>query len=317
MKIAITTHPFNEVDVLESAGHDVKCNPFGRRIKPDEVLPFVRDADAIIAGTETYTREMLEQCKAETISRVGVGYDNIDLQACRDLGIFVTYTPDAPRDGVAELTVAQIIALLRGIGKSGASIRRGEWKREMGQLISEVNIGILGVGRIGSRVAKLLKPFGGVTLGCDIDEKVLNDNQMWLNASSMDNRWLFEDCDIVTVHVPMNEQNRHLVNYPEINAMPRGSYLINNSRGAIVNESVVMNRLQTGQLAGYAADTFEEEPYTGPLAGRDDTLLTAHIGSSTKRCRYLMEKGAADNCIIALKGQKVPEKNIVPFERKE
>jgi D-3-phosphoglycerate dehydrogenase len=305
--VQVTAHPFGDHNgeprrVLERNGWEIRYNPYDRRIKPGEVADVVKDVHGLVAGTEPYTREILEQAKnLKVIGRVGVGFDSIDFDTCRERGIVVTFTPEAPADGVAEMTVAQIINLLRKVHESDKSVRERAWNRYMGFLIREVKIGVLGVGRIGKRVVKLLQPFRPQLCGCDLEPDLEfgeRYNLPWVSKEE-----LFRICDLVTIHVPLNEMNYHLVSYDELQSMKRGSYLMNIARGKIVDEKALVEALRWKHLAGAALDVFEDEPYEGPLTKFDNVILTAHMGSSTYLCRYLMELGAAEDCVRVLSGE--------------
>jgi len=305
--IQVTTHPFGACGeeprrVLEKQDWEVRYNPYQRRLKQNEVPDLVCDAHGIVAGTEQYPRDLIESaCNLKVISRVGVGLDGIDFDACRDRGIIVTYTPEAPADAVAELTVAQIISLLRKTHDSDKSVREGMWNRYLGFLVSEVKIGVLGVGRIGKRIVKLLQPFRPNLYGCDL-EPDLEFGEKY-NLHWVTKKELFQTCNLVTIHVPLNQNNYHLVSYPELQSMPRDSYLVNLARGKIVDEKPLVEALTWKHLAGAAIDVFEEEPYEGPLSRFDNVILTAHMGASAHRSRFLMELGAAEDCVRVLSGE--------------
>ena len=306
--VQVTTHPFGLANdeprrELERNGWQVRYNPWGRRIKPGEVTNVVKDVHGLVAGTEAYTRQVLEAAKnLKVIARVGVGFDSIDFDTCRERGIVVTYAPEAPADGVAEMTVAQIINLLRKIHDSDKSVRERAWNRYLGFLVREVKIGVLGVGRIGKRVVKLLQAFQPQLYGCDLEPDLEFGESYalpWLNKEE-----LFRTCDLVTVHVPLNDENHHLVSYEEMQSMRQGSYLVNLARGKIVNERALVEALSWKHLAGAAVDVFDTEPYEGPLTRFDNVILTAHIGASAHHSRYLMELGAAEDCVRVLSGEQ-------------
>lgn len=305
--VQVTTHPFGACgirprQVLEAGGFDVRYNPFGRRLKAHEVLDVVRDASVIVAGTEPYPPELLDQVSdLQAICRVGVGLDNLDLQYCRDRGIEVTYTPEAPADGVAELTLAHILSLLRFVHQSDRSVRQRAWNRYLGFLLREKRIGLLGVGRIGGRVARLLQAFGTMVLGCDVEPNHSLGQEVQIEWVSMDA--LFAGCDLVSVHVPLTPANRMLVGPAQIDSMADGSFLVNTSRGGVVDEQAVLQALKSGKLAGAALDVFADEPYEGPLARQESVILTAHMGASAHQSRYLMELGAAEDCVRLLQGK--------------
>jgi len=314
MLIAVNTYPFGECGskpryLLQKSGHQIRFSPWANRLKPEEVLPSSLNASGIIAGTEPYTREILEQCKnLKVLARVGVGFDSVDLAACQELGITATYTPDAPSLGVAELTIGLMLDLLRGITRSHIDVSNGLWNRGIGTLVGENNIGVLGVGRIGKHVVRLLSQFHpAAILGCDIAPDYAFGGEYeveWVGREE-----LFRRADLVTVHVPLNPSTMGLVGLAALTSS-RGLYLVNTSRGPIVDEGVIWQSLSDGRLAGYAADVFSQEPYTGPLVDRKDVILTAHIAASARRTRFLMELGAAEDCLAVLNGGQ--PKNPIP-----
>ena len=306
------------VELLEQSGFSFQKNPFNRRIQPGEVIDCVRDVKGLIAGTELYSEEVLKEARnLKVIARVGVGIDNVDHDYCRSRGITVTYTPEAPADGVAELAVANIINLARNIHQSDRSVRERAWNRIMGSLLRELKIGILGVGRIGSRVVKLLQPFNTNLYGCDLAPNEQFGKQHNLTWLPMDE--LFATCDLVTVHVPLTDQTRQFISTHELRSMKPGSFLINSSRGAVLDELVLVNALQDGHLGGAALDVFNTEPYEGPLASMDNVVLTAHLGSSAWASRIGMEYGAAEDCVRVLSGHQplrpVPTENSTRQEQ--
>jgi len=305
-KILVATYPFGlcgekPVNILKDSGYEIIYNSLGRRLKGNEVIDMIEDIDGVIAGTEPYNKDIIEKAKKlKVISRVGVGLDNVDFDACKNNGVILTYTPEAPAEGVADLAVAQIINLLRGIIISDKSIRNGIWERYMGSLVSEKKIGILGVGRIGSRVIKRLKSFGAkVIFACDLVPKVEMDDIIWMSKEE-----LFKNCDIVSIHIPMSKNNFHCVSMKEMSIMKEGSFIINTSRGPIINEKDLISLLYNKHLGGAALDVFENEPDVGSLKEFDNVILTAHIGASARQSRYLMELGAAEDCVRVLNGEK-------------
>lgn len=312
MLIRVNIFPFGQSGdkpstLLHKSGHDVLYSP--TRLIPEEVYHCAIDADGIIAGTEPYPKELIARCpNLKVIARVGVGLDNIDLEACQEAGVVVTYTPDAPSLGVAEFTIGLIIDLLRGIVQSNTSVKAGQWDRIMGSLVGENTIGILGVGRIGKYVARLLSPFRPkALLGCDLTPDYTFGGEYGIEW--VDRAELFRRCNLVTVHVPLNAANVGLVDSEELGSMRHG-YLINTARGPIINETSVLNALDGGELACYASDVFDKEPYYGPLKYHHNAILTAHIASSARRSCYLMELGATEDCLAVLRGEE--PRNPIP-----
>jgi len=307
-RILIATHPFGAtgrkpLDLLEQTGWELVPNPYRRRLKPGDVVGLLRDVDAVIAGTESYVPETLAHAdRLQAICRVGIGLDNVDLAYCREHGIRVTYTPDAPSAGVAELAIANILNLLRRIHESDRSVREGAWNRLMGRLVKEAVIGVIGVGRIGSRVIRLLDPFSPTILANDVDPAVHGKpmpNTTWCDVDE-----LLRKADLVTLHIPMCPANCGFLSRERIAKMRTGSLLINSSRGGVVDEEALTDALLQRHLGGAALDVYQQEPYAGPLRRLDNVVLTAHIGSSARESRFLMELGAAEDCIRVVSGEE-------------
>jgi len=305
--VLLAGYPFGACDprplaMLKAAGCRLVPNPYRRRLKAGEVNELLQGVDVVIAGTEPYTAETLSRAdQLKAICRIGIGLDNIDLPCCHRKGIIVTYTPDAPSDAVAELTIANILNLLRHIHESDHSIREGAWNRLMGRLIREITVGIVGVGRIGSRVINLLQPFQPEILATDTNPEIYGrplSRVTWCEADV-----LFSQADIITLHIPMNTSTRHFVDRRRISLMKTGAMLINSSRGAVVDEAALVDALVQGHLGGAAIDTFVKEPYEGPLTRMDNCVLTAHIGASANESRIKMELGATEDCLRIIHGQ--------------
>lgn len=297
-KIAITTTSFGEYDnkplkLLQTNGFEVIMNPYRRKLKKDEVIEICRGAVGIIAGTEPLDADVIERlCKLKAISRCGSGLDNVDLGAAERIGIKVFNTPDAPSVAVSELTLGLILNLLRKVNQMYISIKDGKWEKLMGNLLFGKNVGIIGFGKIGRKVAELLVPFG-----CKIayTDPYVEDGIMGLKRKDI--LELLPWADIVSIHASNKDR---LIGDKEIRMMKKGSWLINASRGGVVDEDALYQLLKQDHLAGAALDIFEQEPYAGPLRKLDNVILTPHIGSYAKEARIKMEKAAVENLIKGL-----------------
>jgi len=297
-EIAITTTTFGEYDkeplnILDMNGFHVKLNPYKRRLKKDEVIELCKDAIGIIAGTETLDVDIMETLTIlKVISRCGTGIDNVALVDADRIGIKVYNTPDAPTSAVAELAVGFMINLLRKVSQMDKELKMGQWQKRMGNLLCEKKIGIKGFGRIGRKVAELLKPFG-----CEIAyaDPFVEDGLMGLQRMSLKDMLCW--ADIVTIHVGVHEK---LMGEKEFQCMKKGALLINTSRGGVVDESALYEYLKNGNLSGAALDVFEEEPYFGALKELDNVILTPHIGSYAKEARVEMERLAVENLLKGL-----------------
>ncbi len=306
MKVLITTSSFGKKDLeplelLERAGLTVTLNPYKRTLSEEEIKTLLLEVapTGLIAGVEPLTSAVLESAKSlKAISRCGAGLDSVDLDAAARFNISVNNTPDAPTQAVAELTLGLILDLLRQVSLSDRQLRAGDWKKKMGRLLAGKTVGVIGLGRIGRRVAMLLKAFDCQVIACDL----CPDNE-WADAEGvvfLDKEALLGQADIVTLHLPCADKNNPLIGAREIEIMKPHSYLINAARGGLVDEEALLIALQEGRLAGAALDTFMIEPYEGPLMELDNVVLSPHVGSYAVEARVQMETEAVENLLAGL-----------------
>lgn len=303
-KIAVTTTSFSELDpapclLLEEAGFEIRKNEKGKKLEShSEIVSLSRDCVGIIAGTETYDRKTIEEISGEVrvISRCGVGLDNIDLLAAKDMEIQVFNTPDAPTLAVAELTLGLILSLLRNTFCMDREIRNGNWKKRMGNLLHSKKVGIIGLGRIGRKVAQLLKPYE-----VDISYFDISEIRNPVDATYKPLNELLDWADIISLHCSSQGPERQILAETEIGKMKPGAWLINVSRGDLIDEDALYNSLKEGRLKGAALDVYASEPYSGPLKELDNVILTPHIGSYAQESRIEMEIQAVQNLIRGLK----------------
>lgn len=301
-KILITTSTFDvsgnaSLATLSHQGLEIVSNLHGRRLMEDEVAALLTpDVIGMIAGVEPLTRAVLEVASGlQVISRCGTGMDSVDQTAAKELGIEVCNTPNAPAPAVIELTVALMLDVLRRLSESDRALRGGSWAPHQGSLLGTKTVGVIGMGRIGGGVAAIVQAFGAKVLGCD---PAVTEPQAGVEMVSFDQ--LLARADIITLHTPGGPDTRHLINADAIDAMKLGTVLINASRGGLVDEAAVVAGLQSGALGGAAFDTFEQEPYEGPLIAIDRTVLTCHMGARAGETRSRMELEAAENLVDAL-----------------
>jgi D-3-phosphoglycerate dehydrogenase len=309
-KVLITTVPFANVDrtpldLLENAGVEYLINPLNKKLTPTELSQLIDDFDVLIAGTEIINEEVLNHAKnLKFISRVGIGLDALDLAAIKSRNIKLSYTADAPAPAVAELTMGLILSLIRNVHLSNKNMHEGKWNRYFGKRIEESAIGIVGVGRIGSRVLNHLTGFNPKKiLVHDVKKTELNFPGLPLDWVSLEQ--LLEQSDIISFHLPLSASTKNLITRESILKMKRDTVLINTSRGGIINEEDLYQALRAGELAGAAVDVFEEEPYNGPLNQLDNVILTAHMGSMSVDCRTRMEIEATEEAIRFIQNQKL------------
>ncbi|MEK7234707.1 MAG: phosphoglycerate dehydrogenase [Elusimicrobiota bacterium] len=306
MKILVTTSSFSQQDpaaraALTGAGFEIHENPFKRKLTEAEVLSLLAQHKPVglFAGIEPLTAKALEASAShlKVISRCGIGLDTVDLDAAKRLGIKVFNTPDAPSQAVAELTIGLMLAVLRRIAEADAAVRRGDWKTMMGRLLGSRTVGVVGLGRIGSRVAKLASAFGSPVLAYEPRDAAAAP--AGTKRASLEE--VLKGSDIITLHVPMSPENKNLIDASRIAAMKPGAILINASRGGLVDEAALLQALKDKRLSGAGLDTFEGEPYKGPLKELPQVVLTPHMGSAAEECRSRMEREAADNLIVGLR----------------
>ncbi|MBI5630417.1 MAG: phosphoglycerate dehydrogenase [Elusimicrobia bacterium] len=306
LPILVTTSSFCAADpapreALLKAGCSVHENPHRRKLTESEVLGLLaRHRPAgLIAGLEPLTARVLEAAAGHltVVSRCGIGLDSVDLPAAERLGIKIFNTPEAPVQAVAELTVGLMLAVLRRVAEADRAVRAGQWKPLMGGLLGTRTVGVVGLGRIGSRVASLVAAFACPVLGFDPREDL--PRVSGLKRASLDE--VIRRADVLTLHAPLLPETRRLMNRERIASMKRGSVLINASRGGLVDESALAAALEEGRLAGAGLDVFEEEPYAGPLRDIPSAVLTAHMGSAAGESRARMEREAAENLLRGLK----------------
>jgi D-3-phosphoglycerate dehydrogenase len=297
-KIAITTTSFCEYDQyplknLKDKGFEYIFNPYGRKLKKDELMDLAKDAVGIIAGTESIDADVIKKLAVlKVISRCGAGIDNVDLVAAEKQGIKVYNTPDAPTLAVAELTIGMMLDMMRKVSQMDRLVRSGQWKKLMGNLLYEKKIGIIGYGRIGKKVASLLRSFN-----CDIcyaDPVVEEDSSGMQRLALKD---LLKWADIVSIHVSSSNK---IIGAPEIACMKRGAWIVNVSRGGVIDEKCLYENLRNGYLAGAAIDVYEREPYEGVLRDLDNIILTPHVGSYARESRIEMEAQSVANLLAGL-----------------
>jgi D-3-phosphoglycerate dehydrogenase len=257
----------------------------------------VGDFDVLIAGTEPITdRVMARANRLKLISRVGIGLDSVDLLSAEKRGIKVSYTPDAPAPAVAELTIGLMLSLLRSIHVCNLQMHAGHWNRHFGRRIAEVTIGIIGVGRIGSRVLRRIAAFGTPrVLANDINPNTKLVPELKLEWVGKDD--IYRHADVISLHVPLTAQTRNMIRREQLLRMKPDALIINASRGGIVNERDLVDVLRSGHLGGAAIDVFEHEPYNGELASIERCLLTSHMGSMSVDCRTRMEIEATEEAV--------------------
>lgn len=307
-KVLITTSTFGEyenkpIELLKSNNLEVKLNPYQRKVTSEELNALLNNEVAyLIAGTEKITEEIMKNNPSlKVISRCGVAMDNVDLEASKRHNIAVYNTPYGPTKAVAELTIGLILSLLRKITIMDKQMRQNLWKKQMGSLLSNKVLGIIGLGKIGKQMVNYLTPFELTILAYDIykeDDFASKNNIQYVELED-----LLRQSDIVSVNISYSENTKNLIDLNRLKLMKNPSYLINVSRGGIVNEEDLYTALKENIITGAAVDTFEEEPYKGKLLELDNIILTPHIGSYAIEGRIYQELAAVENIINHIKNE--------------
>ena len=244
---------------LKSLPIRVVLNTSGKRFIGQSLIDFLADADGAIIGLESVDVGLLDKCsRLKIISKYGVGLDNIDLAACRERGVTIGWTPGINNRSVSEVVMSQMIGLSRNLYTHSALLREGNWQKDGGRLFSEKTVGIIGLGNIGQDLAKLLQAFGCKLLGNDIKNRSVFARNY--NVKLVSKEEIFFKSDILTLHVPLTTATHQLVNKRALDLMHDDAFLINTSRGSVIDQTALKNALINGSIAGAAVDVFEHEP---------------------------------------------------------
>jgi len=313
MKIFVTRKiPGEHLEKLKEEGHEVVVSEFNRHLTGEELVERVKGVDAILSLlTDRIDGDLMDAAgpQLKVISNYAVGFDNIDVKGATDRGIVVTNTSsDEVNEAVAEHTWALILALARRIVESDEAVRRGGYKGWEPDIFIGVNIigktlGIVGLGRIGSMVARRAKGYNMTVLYNKHNPDPEAEKELGVTFASLDE--LLAKSDFVSLHVPLTDETRHMINKETFAKMKKGSFLINTARGPIVDERNLVEALKSGHLAGVALDVFDNEPNIDPeLLAMPNTITTPHIASATLEARNKMGKQAVDAILDTLEGEK-------------
>lgn len=287
--------------MLLDAGFELICNETGDRLTREDQKEMIKDAYAIIAGTEKYDADMLSGAEnLKVIIRFGVGTDNFDLAAMREKGIAVGVI--ANYNSVAEFALTLMLGMIKNLPKFDATVREGKWTRyPMGEL-SGKTVGLVGFGRIGRRLGELLKGFGVNLLVHD--PYMPGEAIAAFGAAPVSLEELLQQSDIVSLHLPATPQTRHLINAETLAHMKNGAYLVNTARGALIDEAALYDALVSGKLSGAALDVFETEPVTkgNPLFDLPNIVLAPHVSAMSYETNYNGGITCARSILLVLGG---------------
>ena len=314
-KVLVTRKFFDEaIDLIKTVA-DVEIYPSDEDPIPREVLlDKVQDIDGLLPMlTDKVDQTLLDRGKRlKVVSNYAVGYNNIDVNEATKHGVMVTNTPDVLTDTTADCAFMLLMAISRRLVEVDKFVREGKWvkawgpKMLLGSDITGKTLGIIGLGRIGKAVVPRAKGF---------NMKILYHNRnpdpdaekLGVEYRSMDE--ILAESDYISLHVPLNDKTKHLIGEPELKKLKKTAYLINTSRGPVVDEKALIKALKEHWIAGAGLDVFYEEPTNpkNPLLKLDNVIVAPHIGSATIETRLAMAMKAATNLTAALKGEHPPD----------
>lgn len=299
---------------LEEAGFVVEQNPEGRHLTEDELIARLPGVSATIAAGEPYTERVFATAPdLRLVARHGVGYDNVDVGAASRHGVPVTVTSGTNAEAVADLTLSLICAVRRQLLQNDRRVRQGRWQAESVPGLWQATVGIVGLGRIGRRVAKRCLGFDMRILAAAPKPDLEFVQRHGIELVSLDE--LFCQADIVTLHARASPETTHLVNRARLATMKPTAILVNTARGDLVDEAALCEALRAGKIAGAGLDVFTQEPPVGsPLLGLDNVVLTPHCGEFDHASAVATMTRAVDNVLHFLRGEPLafPEDLLNP-----
>jgi D-3-phosphoglycerate dehydrogenase len=292
------------VQILTSKDFEVIIDPRYRPLTTEELVPRLKGVYAHVASAERLTAAVMDQADSlKVISRMGVGYDTVDVPAATERGIALTITPGANADAVAEHTVALLLGLTRKIVQLDSITRKGMWKTVFGTSIYGKTLGILGTGNIGKCVIRNLSGFGMKVLAYDPVRDISFAEKYKVTYCSIEQ--LFAESDYISVHIPLSEESRGLISVKEFEMMKPTAQIINCARGEIIDEKALVAALKNGTIAGAALDVYEKEPALAdnPLFALENVVLSPHIAGMTYEGRKSVVDMAFRNIIDISEGR--------------
>jgi glyoxylate reductase len=310
IEVAVTSTLPGEAEAMLAARFGLRVHRGAALTTEDELAAFVgAAAGAVTLLANPVSRRVLERCRElEVVGNVAVGYDNIDLAAAAERGVWITNTPDVLTEATADLAWALALAVTRRLCEAEAFLREGRfhgWALDLllGSGLQGKRIGIVGYGRIGRAVARRALA-SGMEVACS-DRAPIGDAAPPALELPLDE--LLATSAVVSLHAPLDASTHHLIDERRLLLLPRGAVLVNTARGPLVDEAALVRVLESGHLGGAGLDVFEHEPAVHPgLLGRRDVVLLPHVGSATRETRAAMAELAARNVIAVLDGREPP-----------
>lgn len=304
-KVIVTARSFGKADDKAAAllaEHD--CNivriAAGDAAFDQQIREEIKDADAVIAGLDEYPEELMASAsRLKVISRYGVGYDKVDVEAASKKGVLVTITPGANGDSVADLAVTLMLDAARNVSAMDMAMKERAQIRPQGVEMWRKTLGVIGTGRIGKGVARRCRGFDMDVLCYDIYED--EDFKKECHARYVDLDTLLQESDFITVHSPLTQETKGMIGVREFALMKKDAVIVNTARGGIIDEQALYEALKSGSIRGAGLDaTVDEPPYGSPLMTLQNCILTPHAGAATKEASSKMSLLAAQNVVDVL-----------------
>ncbi len=302
LTVGVTTIAFSKnvklMDQLNSLGFKrVKKNEAGKRFSTSELVSFLKDCDVAIIGLDLITEEVLAQIpNLKAISKYGVGLDNIDFVACKKHNVRVFYPQGVNKRSVSEMTLGFMLSLCRNLYVTSNLLKTKVWNKSGGMQLSEKTVGIIGVGHIGKDLISLLKPFN-----CKILVNDIIDQEEYYKANDLtfaSKEEIFRNADIITVHTPLTDKTKNIINKRTLSLMKATSFVINTARGGLFNQDDLKEALIAGNIAGAAMDVYDIEPPTdSELLAIFNLINTPHIGGNSKEAIQAMGEAAIEKIL--------------------
>lgn len=307
----LITRPIQGEAVDRIAPHfEVYVYPVDEPMPAELLAEAIRDVSGAMAcGVRIGEDAIVGASKLRVIANIGVGYDNIDVEACNSRRVMVTNTPDVLNEATADLAFALILAAARRVSEGDLYVRElkwthSQWNFMLGAEVHGKTLGLYGLGRIGQAVAHRGRGFS-MRILYHARHRVLESVEKELAAEFVDRETLFQESDFLSVHIPLTPETRYAIRAPELAQMKPSAFVINTARGAIIEEAALVEALRAGRIAGAGLDVFEHEPKVHPvLVAMKNVVLMPHVGSATAETRLRMALLASDNLLAALNGRR-------------
>lgn len=301
MKVAVTSPSFSRnkvlIEIMNASFKGFKLNTAGTRFTKEELINYLSGYDAAIVGLDQIDDEVLDALPdLKMISKYGVGLDNIDLEACKTRGVKIGWSGGVNRRSVSEMTLGNILSLLRNLYVSSNLLSNGIWEKNGGVQLTGKTVGVIGVGYIGKDLINLLKPFGCKILVNDIIDQKEYYRENGLIETSKEN--IFKQCDVITIHTPHTDLTHYLIDEESLKLMKENVVIINSARGGIIKQSALLTALKNKTIGGAATDVYETEPPSDlELLGQQNLICTPHIGGNSEEAILAMGKSAISHLL--------------------